>query len=252
MEYKDFRKMFVERSGRYDLVNPDWSDNGADFFINAGQRFLDRLQDTGKMKAKNVQSVVAGTIKVYIPGLRAVQEVWVGTTLDGLIQLGKADLAYLRTLYGMQLSSITKSQPEWYASAIFRPFVDAGTTTTLAGFYDVDDLILPVTTTPTHYANAGIVIAPPPDKTYYVSTYGLYYSPTLSATVAAGVWTQTTSFWLESHEDILLTASLYKLERFYRNTEGSNDWLKSLQLDIEGLDKDAAEEDAAEIGEMGG
>lgn len=42
----DIRKLFVDRSGHYELVvdaeNGDYSDNGADEYIRAGQRWLDR------------------------------------------------------------------------------------------------------------------------------------------------------------------------------------------------------------------
>ena len=253
MDYYLIRKKFCELSGRYDLMNSDYTDNGADFFINAGQSYLDRLQNTGKMQAKNVQSVAAGTIKVYIAGLRAIHRVWAGNTTDGLIELQKApDIAYLRSLYGEQLSGIDQGSPEWYAPAIFRPFVDTSSTTTLSGYYDIDDLILPTGATPVHYTYTGIIIMPPPDATYYISMYGLFYSPTLSATYSAPDWTQTKSYWSEVFPDTLIQAGLFKLESFYRNTEGKKDYHDNLMDDILGLDKDMAEEEAAGITEMGG
>ena len=252
MDYKDVRKKFVELSGRYDLVNPDWTDNGADFFLNAGQRMLDRLQDTGKMQAKNVQSVAAGTIQVYIAGLRAVLDVWVGTSDDGLTELGKKSIKWLRSYYGEQLGDVDQGTPEYYAPAIFRPFVDTETTTTLSGFYDIDDLILPTAGTPLHFTNTGIIIMPPPDGTMYVSTYGLYYSPTLSATLLTGTWTQVKSFWTESFPEVLIKAGLLQLETFYRNREGVKDWKDAILDDVSGMDKDQAEEEASGITEMGG
>lgn len=253
MEYYLLRKKFCELSGRYDLMNTDYTDNGADFFINAGQRFLDRMQNTGKMQAKNVQSVAAGTIKVYTPGLRAVHKVWAGNTASGLVELKKAgSVAYLRGLYEEQLSSVDQGTPEWYAPAIFRPFVDTHTTTTLSGYYDIDDLILPVTTTPTHYTNTGIIIMPPPDATYYISIYGLFYSPELSATYAAPTWTQTKSYWTEVFPDTLIQAALFKLEQFYRNAEGAKEWKQGVTEDILGFDLDAVEEECADIDQMGG
>jgi len=252
MEYKDIRKKFVELSGRYDLVNPDWSDNGADFFINAGQKILDRMQDTGKSKAKNVQALAIGTYKVYVAGLRAVEDVWVGSTAEGSIELKKCSVKYMRSLYGEALSSVDRGTPEWYAPASFRPYPDTETTTSLSGFYDIDDLILPTGGTPLHYTNTGILIMPAPETAMYVSIYGLYYSPTLSATVLAGVWTQTKSFWTESYPDTLIQAALLKLETFYRNSEGVKDWETAVVRDMSGFDKDAAEEEMAGISEMGG
>ena len=252
MNYYLFRQMFAQRSGRYDLITSTLTDNGADFFINAGQRWLDMQLSTGKMRAKNVQSVAAGTIKVYVAGLRSVSEVWAGLAADGLTELAKADLKYLRSLYGEQLGSVTQSTPTWYAPAIFRPFPDTSTTTTLSGYYDVDDLILPVTTIPVHYTYTGIVIAPPPDETYYISVYGTYFNPTLSATYAAPTWTQTTSFWLQVYPEVLLMAALRMLELFYRNSEGVKDWEAGIGSALSGMDKDAAEEEMAGISEMGG
>lgn len=247
MEYKDVRKKFVELSGRYDLVNADWSDNGADFFINAGQMFLDRqASSSSKSVAKFPSLVTAGTILIKTPGLRAVKEVWAGNSVDGLVELERHTIAELRSAYGEQLSSIDRDTPAYYAPCTFRPYPDTVTSTTLTGYYDIDDLVLDNT----HYTYRGIIIAPPPDTSFYVSIYGLFYSPTLSATVAAGVWTQTKSYWSEVFPDILIQAALFKMETFYRNTEGAKDWKFSLDIDLAGLDKDEAEEESAS--QMGG
>lgn len=238
MEYYLIRKKFCELSGRYDLMNTDYTDNGADFFINAGQRYLDRLQNTGQMQAKYFQRISAGTRKVYVPGLRTVKEVWAGSSTDGLIQLSKASLTWLRQEYGERLGSVTQGTPEYYAPAI-------------AGYYDIDDLILHGTV-PNPYTYPGVIIAPPPAEEYYIIVYGLYYSPELSATLAGAVWTQTESIWSEVYPDILITAALYKLETFYRNTEGAKDWKAALLTDISDMDKDFAEEESAEINQIGG
>ncbi len=299
MEYCLLRKKFCELSGRYDLMGTDYTDNGADFFIDAGQKWLDRLQNTGKMQAKNIQSVAAGTIQVYVAGLRSILDVYAGNSTDGLIPLKKATLAYLRDMYGEQLGDVTQGTPEWYAPAIFRPYAD---TLTLTSLYDADDLIASTTG---HYTYSGLILCPPPDDTYYISIYGLYYSPTLTATLgtaqtsgtltsgsvycitdwktaddftnigglnvdnniftATGTtpttwtassivkpWTQTKSFWSEVHPDILIKAALRSLEMFYRNTEGVKDWEAGIMSDITGMDKDAADEEAAGITEMGG
>lgn len=42
MDLEDIRDKFIELSGRDDLANDDGTDNGADYFINAGQKFLDK------------------------------------------------------------------------------------------------------------------------------------------------------------------------------------------------------------------
>ena len=93
---------------------------------------------------------------------------------------------------------------------------------------------------------------PPPDGNYYVSILGTFYSPTLSATLSGSTWTQTKSFWSEVHPDILITAALYKLETFYRNTEGAKDWKSALMIDVADLDKDVADQESTQINQIGG
>jgi hypothetical protein len=250
MNYWQIRKMFAERSGRYDLVNADWTDNGADFFFSSGQRLLDRMAETGKMVGKYPQLPASGETKIYYTGLRAVKEVWAGKSTEGLIKLEKKTLSALREYYEKQVGSVDVGQPLYYAPAYFRPIPDNQASAGWASFYDVDDLIL----ADTHYPYSGVIIAPPTDGTYYVSLVGKFYSPELTATfnTSTGVWTQTKSFWSEVHPDILLLAALFKLETFYRNTEGAKDWKGALDLDLRGMDFDAAEEDLADTCEMEG
>jgi hypothetical protein len=250
MDYKDVRSKFVELSGRYDLVNDDLTDNGADFFINAGQKMLDRNSTVGKGSARNVQSVAAGTYIVKTIGLRSVKEVWAGNTASGLVQLAKAELLWLRSEYGEQFANVDQSSPAYYCPVSYRPYPDAQAAAGWAGYYDIGDLILDNG----HYTYNGVLIVPPPNATYYVSIVGLFYSPTLSATLNAstGVWTQTKSFWTEVHPDTLLQAALMKLEQFYRNMEGVKDWKMGLDDDILGMDKDLADEESSDISEMGG
>jgi hypothetical protein len=42
MNLGEVRTKFIKISGRDDLVNADLTDNGANFYINAGQQFLDK------------------------------------------------------------------------------------------------------------------------------------------------------------------------------------------------------------------
>lgn len=58
--------------------------------------------------------------------------------------------------------------------------------------------------------------------------------------------------WSEDYPDILIHASLQRLEVSYRNTAGANDWLVSVQSDLMGLDKEWVEEDVADIDAMEG
>lgn len=253
MDYKDIRLKFVELSGRYDLIKPSGEDNGADFFINSGQKMLDRAQDTGKAKARLTKSLTAGTVLVTTVGLRAVKEVWVSNA-DGMLTLSPCEIGWLREYYRKKLSDVDSGAPAYFAPTVVRPFPDTATSTDLTGLYDIEDLIL-YTTSPSvsgHWTYNGIIVMPPPDVAYTLSLWGLFYSPTLSATLSGSTWTQTKSFWSEEHPDTLLLAALYKLEAFYRNTEGAKDWQNALEVDLGGMDKDAVEEDLNGVSQMGG
>ena len=253
MEYKDLRKKFIELSGRYDLVKPNWTDNGADFFINAGQKMLDRMQDIGKAKARLTRTLAAGTVVVSTVGLRAIKEVWLSSSDDGMYRLTQETMAGLRAYYGKKFSEVDAAAPVYYAPAILRPYPDTTVAADVAGLYDIEDLILYEATGGTgHWTYNGIIILPPPDIAYTLSLWGLFYSPTLSATLSGSTWTQTKSFWSEEHPDTLLLAALYKLEAFYRNTEGAKDWQNALNIDMVGLDFDSVEEDLNDDSQMGG
>jgi hypothetical protein len=251
MDYKDLRKKFVEMSGRYDLINANYTDNGADFFINAGQKHLDRMLDLGKAKARLTKELTAGTILVTTVGLRAIKEVWVSNSA-GMYELAPNKIADLRYSYGKKLSEVTQGAPAIYAPAVLRPYPDTTVAATVAGFYDIEDLILYTAGTGAgHWTYNGIVVMPPPDSTYTISVWGLFYSPTLLATLAGATWTQTKSFWTEEHPETLLLAALYKLEVFYRNTEGAKDWKAAMTDDLMGMDHDFVEEDINGPSEIG-
>jgi len=252
MDYKDIREKFVQLSGRYDLIKANKTDNGADFFLNAGQRLLDRMQATGKAKARYTVELAASTVVVSTTNLRAIKSVWL-TNADGKLSLTPCTLEEIRDWYGNGLSDIDSGTPAYYAPAVLRPAPDTATAADLAGLYDIEDLILYNSSTDVgHWTYNGIVIAPPPATAYTLSIWGLFYSPTLSATLSGSTWTQTKSVWTELFPDTLLSAALYKLEAFYRNTEGAKDYDAMVSIDMRGLDHDAVEEEMVGDSQIGG
>jgi len=251
MGYKDLRWKFAQMSGRYDLVDPTtYEDAGADFFFNAGQKMLDRMQETSKSMARSVSLITAGTYFKALTNVRNIQEVWVGTTAEGLVQLEQKSLNTLRAYYEEQFADIDQGTPAYWAPACFRPYPDTQTAAAVSGYYDIGDLILD----DGHYTYNGVVFTPPADTSYYLAIFGLFHSPTLTATMNAvtEVWTETTSYWLEEHPDLLLYAALYKLETFYRNTEGAKDWMNAMKTDLIGIDHDMADQVSANVNQMEG
>jgi hypothetical protein len=250
MDYSDVRKKFAELSGRWDLLTSTYEDAGADFFLNAGQKYLDRMMDTGKMNARYPVIMAAGTIVAKTVGLRSIREVWV-VNVDGKTQLSPCSLQMLREYYSEESANVAQGCPAYYAPAILRPFPDTLASTT--GMYDVEDLLLYSGTAPAqHFNYNGIIVMPPPDSIYTLQIWGLFYSPTLSATLSGSVWTQVKSFWTEVHPEILIEAAIYKLHSLYNNTTAAADYKTALFEDVTGMNHDAADEDCTGSMVMGG
>lgn len=96
-----------------------------------------------------------------------------------------------------------------------------------------------------HMAYNGILLMPPVDVSnkYSLEIRGLFYTDTLVNATDA-------TFWTEVHPGLLTKAAAYELEVDYRNTEGMNDWMAAIRLEIDGIDKDIVEEEIAGITEM--
>jgi len=251
MEYKDIREEFVKQSGRYDLVTTDWQDNGADFFLNAGQRMLDRRSGVDKTKARFFKNLTAGDVYVATAGLLAIHEAWIVSS-TARAKLERRPLSDIREFYDELPSELDQGTPAYYAPTILRPYPDAITPTELSAFNGVDDIIASTSQASQHFTFNGVFLMPPANDAYTFELWGRFGSPELSATKSGSVWTQTMSAWSENHPDILIEAALFQLEKFHRNMEGMKGWLNALDLDLADLDMVTVEQECAEVNQMEG
>lgn len=250
MEYQAIRKKFVEMSGRYDLVKTDWNDDGADFFLNLGQRFLDRFTRHRKSVAKFVTDIDGDTWVIPVENCRAVDEVYVRGTDGAIVKLDKYPYSDFRQYLRKMVTDADPGTPAYYAVVNLRGYPDESED--FGDYEDTEDIQQTWDGVNPHYSRIGIIVYPKPDESLELSVYGLFYSPELSAVYASGAWTQTASYWTTEHPDALLYAALYKMETFYRNTEGSKDWLGVLQLEVATYDYDLVEEEMADLDCMEG
>lgn len=230
------RQKFAEISGRFDLVTDytgtDYTDNGADFFLQAGQRELDRMYNTPKAVGRIWDTVAANIYFMKMQDCRAIQNVWLNNATSR-IELKKAPYVDLKNDYGTIFSNITKKTPKWYAPAFIRGMEtiadsDMNTQATFIN-YIVDN---------SDSYNA-IIFLPPPDEAFDVEVKGLFYTDWPSAE-------GETSYWMEIHPMVSIWAGLYMLETSYRNTEGANDWLRAIERSASGIDKDTVEEELSQ------
>ena len=238
---KDIRTDFVKRTGRYDLVDDPvtWADNGADSYIQAGSRFLDRRETHEFSKAKHYEDGAVDEWYKVFQECRAILDVWVSND-EYRKKLELRDVDSFRAYYNEPAGSIDSGCPTYYCPALLRTHPQAGTiyiekfvdtTHSEADKYD--------------YEYNGIMWMPPTDEAIIVEVQGLWYSKKLTDN-------DDKNYWSVNHPEALIMAAAYVLEIMYRNTEGAKDWLAGIDILLGDLGKDFVEQQAAQVNQMKG
>jgi len=240
MTLLELRRKLVELSGKYDLVTDttSWADNGADFFLNAGQRWLDRKLDDKYSVRRSFKKVEAGAIGVVFEWCRVILQVWVQETEEGTrTLLEKKSPTWIREEYDGLPDVLTSGTPLYYHPAFLRIFPHNPTIAdiqTYLGFADVT----PMQSEGQIYD--GVIFMPPTDKEYVVEVWGHFYSPQLLSETQE-------SYWSVRAPEALLMSALRMIEVFHRNTEGVKDWEYAVKEQLADLDKDSADEGGTDV-----
>ena len=238
MDLLAFRKLFSSLSGRFDLVNEDYSNNGVDIFINEGSKFLDRLDETQKSWATKFADLALSESYVTFPYCRAIKEVWAASATEGRWQLEKKDLQDLMDGYLMTLpAEMSTGVPLYYSPCVTRsvPMKDTiASFESLMGYVEVSD---------SNY-NA-ILVNVPTSEAITLLISGLFYSPKL-------VEDADVNFWSDAHPLLLYMSTMRQIEVINRSTQGVNDWTNSIMVEMKQLGMDLVEEIIAEVDQMDG
>lgn len=234
MNLLELRTQFVKVSGRNDLVSGE-ADNGANFYINAGQKFLDRRFRFPKDVGIYADTIDANAWYAIFPYCRAIKEVWVADSTSRR-QLTKLSIQDFLTTYSRPLLDTTPGTTTYYAPSILRSIPESDRVTVA----DWDAVLgyMP-TLVGAHYEYNGILLGPPTDSELHLEVWGLFYTPELSDNTDQ-------SFWSAVHPEVLLYAALYELEISYRNTQGANDWLNAIMSHGNDIDMDVVEQDSCD------
>lgn len=218
MNLLDIRKWFVRESGRYDLVLDDvlWEDSGADAYINAGQRMLDRLVDITTAQHTYADSCTVGDMVFPVPECRSIKEVLVWTDDEVPVMLAKS---FDNPLLFSKTAHDSSGRPTKYLPTNNR---------------DARDKVY-----------TALLLYPIPDNNYYIEVRGYFYSPSLTTPTSE-------SYWTIDHPSLLVMAAQCQLEMFSRNSEGVRDWMESINLLLTGINYDSREQDTTDIGRLGG
>lgn len=236
MSLVEVREQLVKISGRYDLVvdTTDWADNGADFYINAGQLWLDRRETIKKSYSRVFEEITEGEWYVLFQLCRAIKEVWISNSDGEKWKLTKIGFDVLRAAYAEDPADIDNGDPLYYAPINIRRTPETGGAVTIDYFGATE-----YTEAVDHFEYNGLVFLPPADGTYRIEVNGLFYQPKLTAD-------DDENYWSEVHPLVLVMAACRALEVVNRNTAGVKDWENSVDSELFGLGLDLVEEEAAE------
>jgi len=235
------RTQFAKITGRYDLVVAStYADNGADFYINAGQMWLDRLETFHKSFSRVFEEVTEGEWYHLFQLCRAIKEVWISDSDGDKWKLTKADFNVLRAAYAEDPANLDNGDPLYYAPIYIRNDPVAADQVTIDFFGATE-----YTSAVDHFEYNGLVFLPPADGTYTLEIHGLFYHPKLTVDASENYWT-------EVHPLVLVMAASRALEVAYRNSEGVKDWENAIKTELFGLGLDLVEEASAEVSEMEG
>jgi len=240
MKLLQLRQKFRELSGRFDLVNEDGSDNGADFFIHEGQKYLDRLDETQKSQASYFRLINIGGSATYFPYCRAVREVWAMTT-SARWQLEKKPLYELIQDYlSGPPSERNRGTPLYYSPGISRYIPEdsrASDFEAFAAWVEIPSGNAQIYNT--------ILLNVPTSEKLAIEIKGLFYSIELSND-------DDENYWSANHPLLLISAAMMYVESVNRNTQGVNDWANTIHMQIKQLGMDFVEEDIAGVTQMQG
>lgn len=240
MDLLAIRTQVAKKSGRYDLVNPStFADNGMNFHIEAGQKYLDKLVEVPESYAQIFESLASGEYSLtFQHHCRSIETVFVNNDTDRY-QLTKVSLNALKNYYSQTIATIGQDAPCVYALANLRA-LETTAKTSLGTFAN-----LTWSESDTNYGYRGIIIMPPADENYVVEVSGKFLQKILTNDTDENYWTI-------EYPHLLIMAALRSIEVFNRNTAGVEDWSRAIMTETNMLDLDVAEEDSAGVNQFEG
>ncbi len=241
------RERFVLETGRHSLVTNfstgDFTDKGANRFLNDGQRFLDRKASYLKENSKYIKDLTVGDYKLEVPYCDVIKEVWLAGS-EGSKRLDLKTDTWIRENFGRPYASILNGTPQYWApmtmglSRSQRALTSSDYTDEFT--QDFEEIKFG-----DHWAYNGVLFMAPTDTAYTMTVVGRFKSQDFTTDTDK-------TYWTEVHPDLLVLAAMYSMERFYRNTQGQQDLMLSLLEAIKDIDKDSVEQESTDADQMEG
>lgn len=242
------RQKIVEQNSRRDLVNPsDWSDNGIDYFINAGIKYLDNHQLSPKSMAWYKQDFVVNDFRLKVQNLLSIKEVWMVTTTSDRWQLKKRALGYMMETYKDYSIAVSDSGAPIDFCMVVPRLAPEQKDLTSDNYEDEFtygwETILFANEDDGHFGYRMIWWMPKVDVAGTVEILGVFQSDPLTDD-------DQYNFWTKNYEEVVIEATNYILEMTYRNTQGMKDRLFAITDLLTGVDHNLVEEDMSNIIQM--
>jgi len=243
MNLREIRQKFVQLTGRRDLVNEAtengntyYEDNGSDFFIRAGLRYLDRITDLNGQRED---------IKMYLPSGEFVVPIGRVTHVkEGGDVAGKG----FRVVESVRVVR-DNDEAQFLRRITFQDFKrkrqrSENQQGSVPSVYTLAEPIQAVKDVGKKGHRELMVWPPAPsDSTVPLGIRGLLTSATLKDD-------DDRNWWTINMPETLIQAGWYTLERFYRNRTGMKDHRRAILDDIQNFKADEYQEEAVSSDQM--
>ncbi len=284
MSLLSIRTQYVKISGRYDLVvdTSAYADNGADFFIQSGQRYIQALLLNTQSEARILRYLAPDTNRISFSDCQSVSNVWIreraliesGTlTIGDRYQITTQSLldflddgatsSDVGTIFTATSSTLTMTANDSVVRlsyddneegfqlskqervALINSTLENGglSTADLPRYYAID-MIRDADVEGTEILR-GILLAAPALHGYSLVLEGVFNPKKLESD-------SDINFWTEQYPDLLLLAGFRSMEMFYRNTQGVKDFEEFIRTARRGMDWEIVQETIQGINQVRG
>ena len=238
MSLLEVRKNFVQYSCRYDLIvdQINYVDKGANFYINAGQDWLDRYLDISTATARYYYDLPLNSWYLLVPDLRVVEEVYLSDS-NSKRRLRYMNIDMYKNRFRGNPTNIYSNSflCEYYSVGVIRSVPQAN------GEIIIDKFGPNVISVPgAEFASTGILFSSPLGELATAEIWGKFYEKKL-------VLDTDQNKWSEIYPVVLSMAACRELEISYRNTVGVKDWETSIKAEMLGVELDYADKESTNV-----
>lgn len=229
MTLRDIRERLIKATGRTDLIEDQktYPDDGADWYINAGIRFLDQQLPGELSRTKVIKATTEGSPSISIPDVRAIKDVRIQESGERNRDLERYGLFDFYEHFGDEeyLSAEgNQGKPMHYAYGIQR-----GLNKSSLNQAPREARVL--------------LLHPVPDKVYDIAITSENFSQKLEDD-------SDINWWTLNFPELLVLAARREIEVDHRNQTGVQQFEQQLNRRLMDIDSDQVSDEISNSGQM--